>query len=321
MAYTSSQATPRSDIHALAMQANAPLDKLLLADKLLPPYPSEVKRGIYMRAKLGNAGLLNVDQVPRSPGAGYNRITRKFDTDTFDCEDWSLEEAIDDSFAHEVERFMNLETTSAALIMRNQRLAYEARVAAVVMNSTTFTATSALVAYTEANLATINVPGDTAAAKLRMLKNGSMANCAIMSANVFERIRRSTLLQNQTYGVVPKSAGQNALPNEAQVAEALGVETVYIGRGAKNGNTDGQTFSGSFIWPDTYLAIAYVAGGEFEAGGIGRTIQWTKDTIGLFTPETYREEQTRSDILRVRFHATEKVVDETAVELITTSYS
>jgi len=321
MAYTSSQATPRSDIHALAMQANLNLDKVLIADKILPPYSSEVKRGIYMRAKLGNAGLLNIDQVPRAPGSAYNRIAREFDTDTFDCLDWSLEDVIDDSYAHETERFMNLEATSAALLMRNIRLGYEARTAAVIMNATTFTATAALVNYTEALLTTTNVPGDVAAAKLRMLKNGAMANCAIMSANVFERIRRTTLLQNQTYGVVPKSAGQSALPSEQQVAEALGLDTIYVGRGAKNSNTDGQTYSGSFIWPDTYLAVAYVAGGEFEAGGVGRTLTWSKDTVGLFTPETYRSEELRSDILRVRFHGVEKVVDETACELITTNFA
>jgi hypothetical protein len=62
-------------------------------------------------------------------------------------------------------------------------------------------------------------------------------------------------------------------------------------------------------------------GGEYQAGGIGRTIQWSKDTTGLFTPETYRSDERRSNILRVRQHVAEKITDETAAELITTSFA
>lgn len=321
MAYTNAQATPRSDIYALAMQANADFNKLFIGDKVMPVYGSDVKLGIYMRAKLANAELLNGESTPRSPASAYNRINRKYDTDTFNCVEYGGEAAIDDSYEAEVDRFMNLEATEAMLLMRAYQISYEARIAAKVFNASTFTATAALVAYTEANIATINAPGDVSAAKLRMLKNGLIPNAVVMSANVLERVRRSTLLQNQVYGVVPKGAGQNALPGDDDIARAFGVEKLLVGRAPKNANTKGQTYSGSFIWGDTYFGVAYIQGGEFTAGGVGRTIQWTKDTTGLFTPETYRDEATRSNILRVRQHTDEKVIDETAVELITTSYA
>jgi hypothetical protein len=64
-----------------------------------------------------------------------------------------------------------------------------------------------------------------------------------------------------------------------------------------------------------------VQGGEYQAGGCGRTIQWDRDTTGLFTPETYRDDSRRSNILRVRQHTAEKVIDETAGILITTSFA
>lgn len=321
MAYTNSQATPRSDIHALAMQANADFNKLFIGDKVFPVKGEDVKRGIYMRAKLANAELLNGDAKERANGAGYDRVNRKYDTDTFDALEYGLEGIIDDAYESETERFMNVEATEAALLERSLRISYEVRVAEKLMDSSTFNATAAAVNYTEANLATINVPADVSAAKLRMLKNGLIPNAIVMSANVFERIKRSTLLQNQVFGVVPKGAGQYLIPSEADVANALGVETIYVGNAPKNGAKKGQTYSGSFIWGDTYLAVCQVAGGEYTAGGVGRTIQWTKDTTGLFTPETYRSDERRSNILRVRQHSAEKVIDETACELITTSYS
>lgn len=321
MAYTNSQATPRSDIYALVMQANADFNKMFIGDQVLPVKGEDVKRGIYMKAKLANAELMNGDAKPRANGDTYQRVNRKYDTDTFDCQEYGLESVIDDAYESEVERFMNLEMTEAMLLERSLRISYERRVAAAVMNASTFTATSAAVNYTEANLATINLPADVAGAKARLLLKGIVPNAIIMSNDVFLRIQRSTLMQNQVFGVVPKSAGQFLLPGEDDIARALGVEKLYVAKAAYNQNSKGQTHSGASIWGNTYIAVAQIAGGEYQAGGIGRTIQWTKDTTGLFTPETYRSDERRSNILRVRQHVTEKIIDETACELITTSYS
>jgi hypothetical protein len=303
------------------MQANADFNKMFIGDQILPVKGEDVKRGIYMKAKLANGELMNGDAKPRANGAAYDRINRVYDVDQYDALEYGLEAVIDDAYEAEVERFMNLEATEAMLLERSLRISYEARVAAAVFNASTFTATAAAVAYTEANLATINLPADVAAAKLRLLKKGIVPNSIIMSANVFNRIQRSTLMQNQIFGVVPKSAGQFTLPGEDDVARALGVEKLYVAKAAKNSNGKGQTFAGSFIWSDTYISVAQIAGGEYQAGGIGRTIQWSKDTTGLFTPETYRSDERRSNILRVRQHVAEKIVDETAAELITTSFS
>jgi hypothetical protein len=44
---------------------------------------------------------------------------------------------------------------------------------------------------------------------------------------------------------------------------------------------------------------------------------WTEDSE-LFTTETYRDEKRRSDMVRVRHNTAEKVIDETAGELIAT---
>lgn len=321
MPYTNAQATPRSDIAALVMQANADFNKMFIGDLILPVKGEDVKRGIYMKAKLANAELMNGDAKPRANGAAYDRINRAYDVDQYDAIEYGLEAVIDDAYESEVERFMNLEATEAMLLERSLRISYEVRVAAAVMNTSTFTATAAAVAYTEANLATINLPADVAAAKLRLLKKGIVPNAIIMSANVFNRIQRSTLMQNQIFGVVPKSAGQFTLPGEDDVARALGVDKLYVAKAAKNGNAKGQTFSGSFIFPDTHVNVCQVMGGEYQSGGIGRSILWSKDTTGLFTPETYRSDERRSNIIRVRQHVAEKIVDETAGELITTSFA
>jgi hypothetical protein len=321
MPYTNAQATPRADIYALVMQANADFNTLFIGDKVLPVKGEDARRGIYMKANLANAELLNADGKPREQGAAYARVNRKYDTDTYDAVEYGLESVIDDSYEEEVDRFMNLEATEAMLIERALRISYEARVQVATQNASTFTATAASAAYTAANLATMDVVGDVDAAKGRLLLKGIIANTVVMDYNVFQRARRSTLLQNQIFGVVPRAAGQKLLPGVEDVAQALGVKNLFVGLAPKNANQKGQTYSGSFVWSSSYVLVANIQSGEYQAGGIGRTIQWTKDTTGLFTPETYRSDERRSNILRVRQHVAEKIIDSSAGELITTSYA
>jgi hypothetical protein len=137
-----------------------------------------------------------------------------------------------------------------------------------------------------------------------------------MSATLFERVRRSTKVQNQMFGVV--ATNSTRLLSEQEVAQAVGVEKVLVGRAPKNTAKKGQTYSGGFVWGDTYMALAYTSGGEFAAGGFGRTILWGADSPVPFVAETYRDEARRSNVLRVRQHASEKVIDGSSIIRITT---
>lgn len=321
MPYTNASATPRADIYALVMQANSNFNKLFVAERVLPVKGETARRGIYMKALLADAQLLNIVAPAREQGAAYQRINREYDTDTYDCQEYGLETSIDDSYSEEVDRFMNLEATEAMLLERSLRMGYEQRVQTVCQNTSTFSNTNALVAYTAANLATANVVTDVDNAKTSLLLNGIIANTVIMSQQVFVYIRRTTLLQNQIYGVVPKTAGQSMLPSEEDVARALGVDNLFVAKAPYNQNQTGQTYSGAFIWSNATLMVAQIEGGEYQAGGIGRTIMWTQDSAGLFTPETYRDNPKRSDVMRVRQNVAEKIIDSTAGWLINSSYA
>ena len=322
MPYTNSMATPRADVAALVMQANADFNKLFIAEDVFPVKGEDMKRGIYMKATLANALLVESDSVRHGSGDSYNRINRKYDTDTFDAQEWGLEATIPDDYAEEVDRFMNLEKTEAMLLERALRIAYEQRVAALLFNSAYFNTTATSAAYTTANIATMDPVSDVDYAKQRLMAKGITPNAVVMSLPVFNRIRRATLMQNQVFGVVPRTANQRMLPSEQDIAEAFGVETLYVAKAPVNANAEGNNvYSGSFIWSTAYVAVCQIGSGEYEAGGVGRTIQWTKDTTGLFTPETYRDDTRRSNVIRVRQHTAEKIIDETSCELLSTSYS
>lgn len=321
MPYTNAQATPRADIYALVQQANSDFNKLFIADLVLPVKNEDARRGIYMKANLANAELLNADALPREGGAGYNRVNRRFDTDTYDCQEYGLESVVDDAFESEVERFMNLEATEAMLLERSLKISYEARVAAAIFNTTTFNSTASGIVYSTANVLTMDPASDVDLAKTRLLKKGILANAVVMSQDVYNRIRRSALLQNQVYGVVPRGAGQRALPNEQDIANALGVDNLFVGKAPYNTANKAATYSGSFIWNNTNIWVGQIQGGEYTAGGVGRTISWAKDSVGLFTPETYRSDERRSNVIRVRQNVAEKIIDSTAGEIITVNVS
>ena len=323
MSYTNAQATPRADIHALVQQANADFNKLFIGDQVLPVKPEDARRGIYMKANLAGAELLNADAQPREQGNGYARVNRSFSTDTYDTQEYGLESIVDDSYEAEVNRFMNLEATEAMLLERQLKISYEQRVATLLLavGSWSATAITRTAAYTAANVASTDPANDVDTAKTALLKQGCIANAVVMSQNVFNRLRRAQLMQNQIYGVVPRGNNQRALPSEQDIAQALGVETLYVGKAPKNTSAKGQSFVGGFVWSDDYILVGNVQGGEYTAGGLGRTIQWSKDTTGLFTPETYRSDERRSNIMRVRQNVAEKILDNTAGILITTNYA
>jgi hypothetical protein len=140
-----------------------------------------------------------------------------------------------------------------------------------------------------------------------------------MNQEVFDLVRRSPLTQNQFFGVV--ATDSRRLLSEVEIAQAAGVEKVLVGKAAKNSAAKGQTFSGAFILPTTYVAVGQTAGGDFASGGAGRTIIWSEDASAPFVAESYRDEGRRSNILRVRSNRVVKVIDSTAMQLITTNYS
>jgi len=229
---------------------------------------------------------------------------------------------LDDSAVKDLNRFFAYESETAKFLLRQLKLSHEARVNTLLFaGSTPFTTAdqSAAVAYTQANIATIDVARDVATAKLALAKLGYEANCVAMNADVFALIRRSTLLQNQFFGVISNTGAR--LLSEAEIAAALGVEKLLVGSAAINTAGKNKSFTGSFAISSAKVIVGQVAGGEFTAGGIGRTLVWSGDSAGGFVSESYRDEARRSQVLRVRMNTDEVVIDANAAVRITTSFA
>lgn len=321
MAYVSGGTTIRADINQALIEAPQ-ADVGLIGANLLPLQNVDAKSGTYLKVQLAGGELLSNNALARESGASYSRGIRSFASANYATNEVGLEELVPDDSAKDLNRFFAYEAETAKFLLRQLKLSHEKRVADLLWNATTpFTIAdqTRAVAYTQANVATIDVARDVATAKLALAQYGYETNCVAMSANVFELIRRSTLLQNQFFGVISNTGAR--LLSEAEIAAALGVQSLLVGRAAYNTAGKNKSYSGSFIVPDTKIIVGQVSGGEFTAGGIGRTLVWSGDSAGGFVSESYRDEARRSQVLRVRMNTDEVVIDPNAAVRITTNFA
>ncbi len=324
MPYSNTAAVSRPEIKVFLEQARE-AEKGLLAEKVLGIYDSDSQTGRYPKYDLLKGELLNVElETERAPHDGYKRVNRSWEWANYDCKDRGLEGAVDDTEQAEMAKFFDVEVSEAKLVRRNVALSYERRVAALVMSSANsgFTAENAAVAYTEANLATIDLARDIQTAKRYLEVRGVNPDdvSIVMAREVWDRLRRATKLLSYVFGNTNNMGNQKL--SLTAVAEALEVKEILVSGRAYNAGKKGGTLNLSAIWGTSTVLVANLAAGDFSNGGIGRTITWNEGGDGgLYTAETYREEKTRENIVRVRQNTQEKIIDVNEGYLITTNFS
>lgn len=323
MPYNSAGSTIRADLNAVVLEAQS-ADRHFIGAQAMPAMSVDAKSGSYPKMQIAGGALLDNIATERSRGSSYGVVSRNWTSDTYDCVDRGLEEAVDDVDQRDLARFFNYEATAARLTYRNVALAHEIRVAAALLNTTNFgSATNSAVAYTAANLATIDFAQDVLAAIERVNNYGTAANTIVLSSTVLVRLALSTKLQSWIRG---SNAGQSNVPvNAATIAQSFadfGISRVLVGRARYNTAKKGATASMSSVWGTTYAWVGNVNPNAMtpQDGGAGFTFYWNAEG-GLFVTETYRDEGKRSNMVRVRQNTTEKVVDGTAGTLIATQYS
>ena len=321
MAFINGGTTIRADISQALIEAPQ-ADVGLIGSQLLPIQNVDAKAGTYLKVQLAAGELLSNNVLNRESGSSYSRGIRSFSQANYSTNEFGLEELVPDDASADLNRFFSYESETAKFLLRQLKLSHEKRVNDVVWaSSTPFTIADQTPAanYTQALVTTVDIARDVATAKLALAQYGYEANCVAMSANVFELIRRSTLLQNQFFGVISSTGAR--LLSESEIAAALGVQNLLVGRAAINTAGKNKSYSGSFVVSSAKIVVGQVSGGEFTAGGMGRTLVWTGDAAGGFVSESYRDEARRSQVLRVRMNTDEVIIDPNAAVRITTNFA
>jgi len=322
--YENAAAISRPEISAFLEEASD--DAGLIAQKILPVYTSAARAGRYPRIRIAAGNLMKAGSTRRGTSGTYAETTRSFEWDTFDCQDYGLTERVDDAVAREMSNFFDAEVYTAKFVKENMELDYENRVAGLMFNPNSFTTQLPAVNYTAANLATISFATDLNQAIAMMRLRRYKPNALVMNRLVFNRLRASTLLQNYLYGNIGAGTTYRLITAD-DIGAAFGIPNVYIADAAIDPTPLGRGTASvlsnlQFVWSSAYIGLFKVAGGDFSAGGVGRTISWGADCPGgLWVSETFRNEERRGNIVRVRSNCAEKVIDTNAGLLMVTNYS
>ena len=322
--YNNSTAVYRPDIQAFAQQAQG-ADKYFIAQKVFPVYNTEKATGQYPRIKIAEGGLMKRDVTKRNASGSYNEITRAHTWDAFKLEDRGLKVRIDDDKAAQMKSFFDLEVTETKLLVRNLNIDLECEAAEALYDVSVFPHDNAKVNYTETLINTCDFAYDMNYALNELILRGADVNSIVISNVLWQYIRRTKKLNDYIFGSEPT---KKKLIRAADISEAFSestgrsIEVIIASAGYDTANRAKVSPNLTPIWPASHIWLGSIVGGEFNAGGVGRTLSWV-DAVksGLFQTETWRNEDLRSDMVRVRSYCNHKIIDETAGHLIVTNYS
>jgi hypothetical protein len=323
MAYQNTSAEFRPELQVKVEEAMA-IDNKFIAEGIFPVFPVKTRKGYYKKVRRGKGQLMANpgttaanDPLKRAPGTAYREISRTTEQDSWLCVDRGLEESVDDVDKQEESRFFDLESSTAVWLMRNIRIAREARAAAFTYNPDIWgVGYTGDVAFTEANIETFDAPKALVAAAQIVDKRGENANTLVMSRMLKDLILRSQLLRIYFFGI----SGGNAAITLDMLAEKFGFEQILVGAASYDTTKPGKDSTDAnltWTWNDRYMWVGNVVDGAPEMGGAGRTFMLEDLTHGqLFLTETYRDEKIRCDRLRVRQDEEMNTVNECSGTLI-----
>lgn len=248
--------------------------------------------------------LLSLPDTKRASRSAYGRSDYEFDDGTFVCKEHGWEEPVGDDEAALFRSFFDAEVVAVQratqILLRNQ----EKRIADKL---TGLSATNVSKKWSDA---TATIRSDVRAGKDAMFAaTGLKPNALIVSQTTFDNI-----LVSQGFGEATKYTSPALLEvfeiQKKLVAQYLGISQVLVGDAVYNGAKKGQAFSATTIWPNAKGVLARVATEpqNLKEACIGRTFLWTEDSPQNLVTEQYREDQTRSDVYRVRHNVDEAFV-------------
>lgn len=302
-------ATPRLDLGA-ALEEYPLAPQGLIGLQALPVFPTPKREGQYNTVT--RESILRTRNVKRGAGGAYSRDS--FDTDllSYACQEYGHEQPMGDDMAEYYASMFDCEMTAAAMAQNVLLREQEKRIAAVFQDVSAtgwYSSTAAL--YTDCSTdwdsASATIVADVDGAKEKVRQNcGLAANTMIISAAVLPWFKKNTdmLARLQYTTQMTDNVIIGMLPS------IFGLQKVLVAGGVYDTAGEGVTMSLSDIWSDNYAWIGVTATtNNLAEPCVGRTFLWSSDSPDNVTVESYREEQTRSTIYRVRQHLDEVIQD------------
>jgi hypothetical protein len=245
----------------------------------------------------------------RRPGAGFERISFNFETDTYDCEEFGLEGQVDKDTAAIYGEYVNAESVTSKIVLNNQLTHQEIRIRDLVYANANTGAGSDWSVGTNSARDDIHTRSQT----IKDATGIRPDSLKITWSKFYDVMRLNEFLETTKYTGNPFSLGFDA--QKALVSQYLNVKNVLVADGIQDTASKGLAVSSSSIWDDS-KAFLFVSGNFAETGmpQYGMTMDYG---AGVAMNASYYEPQTKSDIIQVSHYRDEKVQLEEAGFLLT----
>jgi len=283
-----------SDVHidsALSEIAIAYKNKSFIADQVFPLVTVEKQSDKYY---IWDKGSWLTNQVEiRVPGDLYPEGRMKLSNDEYFADIFHLGYAIPWEKKKNADVAINLERSGTNWLAHQFALNREIQIAADIFVTAVWDTNPDVgddfVAWDDEDNS--NPPEDIDTYKDTVLQNtGVEPNTLVIGKQVFSKLRRNPILLDMF-----KYTGKGIL-NEAQVAEALDIERLIIGKAVQRTSIEGATTAvQAFVWGKNALLLYVAPAPAIDEPSAGYTFVWDLDGSGFTTAiiPTVQEERDR----------------------------
>lgn len=240
----------------------------------------------------------------RAASSPYTRVGFGVSTATYRAEEHGYEKSIDDPTRASSQTPESLDTLATQFLTNLMEMELELDVAAAGFITGVWGTSNTLTGTNQwSDLANSDPIADFETAKRTIRRNTGMEpNSSLIGALTWESLKEHPLLLDKY------KYTQKGILTEDLVAAALGVETLKVGKSVQNTGNEGASFSGADIWTDNALIFQRTPNAGLMVPNGMYTFVWDEKNNVPWAMESYREDQTRSDIQRIFTHYVQSII-------------
>jgi len=300
-------ATTRPDLTDVVKEYSDASPNEFMAERILPVFGTPNYNDTFWKLDVTQKTKTAPIDLERAPGGTYKAVDFAVESDSYTTEDKGLKAYIDDREKNQYKDAFDAESETAMLVQNFINIEKEKSAAALLFSASNFAGHTSGVGTEWSNAA--GTPFADINGKIKTLKDqvggtiGQAKMCLAVSEKVFRNILDTTEIKAKIKGGDASEQDKVFKADEAgakRLANILNIDEVYFSNSQDNG-TD--------IWDDEYALLFLKSDSRAlkSAVQLGRTFLWEVESVELPVVETYREEDKRSDVVRVRHDSVQKI--------------
>ena len=282
----------------------------------------ELYKPYYVDDKASHYSIIPVEEylkpreTRRAPAGAFSRGSTKFEQGSYACDEFGWEEPVDFSEKMDYEKHFNQEVEAGEICVDTILRDLETDIVSTITGGSAHSANAVSVKWSTAATATPKSDVNTGI-KTIMQNCGVMPDTFACSWQTFQNLMATDEVQER----VKVTQAIDLAGFEAQkqlMANYLGVGRVVVANAVNNGAAEGLAYSASDLWGDAYGFLAVTNDRNLKARPqAGRTFIWNKlGGNNIYLADSYTEDQTKSEIIRVHNARTIKTIQATTGYLL-----